>query len=118
MAFEEIKGRLIKLPVLHLPDNNGRFHLYSDTSKFATGSALYQIQNEKHELIAYVSKRLPKAARNYSITELKMCSLAISIASFAHLLKRVVFNEIVDHLVLMHMIKSKEEPTNTRIKDY
>ena len=47
IAFEEIKHRLIKLPILHLPDGKGRFHLYSDTSKFATGSALYQIQNGK-----------------------------------------------------------------------
>ena len=61
-AFEEIKCRLVKPPVLHLPDSKGRFHLYSDTSKFATGSALYQIQNEKPKLIAYASKRLPKAA--------------------------------------------------------
>ena len=43
IAFEEIKSRLIKPPVLHLPYSKGRFHLYSDTSKFATGSALYQI---------------------------------------------------------------------------
>ena len=40
-AFEEIKSRLWKPPVLHGPDSRGRFHLYSDTSKFATGSALY-----------------------------------------------------------------------------
>ena len=33
--------------MLHLPDNKGRFHLYSDTSKFATGSALYKIENGK-----------------------------------------------------------------------
>ena len=64
IAFEEIKHRLVKLPVLHLPDNKGRFHLYSDTSKFATGSALYYIQNGKPKLIAYTSKRLPIAARN------------------------------------------------------
>ena len=29
LAFEEIKHRLVKLPVLHLPDSKGRFHLYS-----------------------------------------------------------------------------------------
>ena len=52
IAFEEIKSRLIKPPVLHLPDSKGRFHLYSDTSKFAMGSALYQIQNGKPKLIA------------------------------------------------------------------
>ena len=32
LAFEEIKNRLVKPPVLHLPDSKGRFHLYSDTS--------------------------------------------------------------------------------------
>ena len=42
-SFEEIEQRLIKPPVLHMPNKTGRFHLYSDTSKFATGSALYQI---------------------------------------------------------------------------
>ena len=68
-SFEEIKCRLMKLPVLHMPNKMGRFHLYLDTSKFATGSALYQIQNGKSKLIAYVSKRLPEAAKSYSITE-------------------------------------------------
>ena len=41
----------------------GRFYLYSDTSKFATDSAPYQIQNAKPKLIAYASKRLPEAAK-------------------------------------------------------
>ena len=86
-AFKEIKNRLQKPPTLHPPDGKGRFHLYSDTSKYATGSALYQIHNGKPKLIAYASKRLPEAARNYSIPELEMCGLAISITSFAHLLK-------------------------------
>ena len=70
----------------------------------------------KPKLITYVSKRLPEAARNYSITELELCGLAINIASFAHLLKRVDFYAIVDHLALTHIIKSKAEPTTTRIK--
>ena len=116
-AFEEIKSRLQKPPILHLPDGKGRFHLYSDTSEYATGSALYQIQNGKPKLIAYASKRLPEAARNYSITELEMCGLAINITSFAHLLKKVDFDAIVDHLVLVHILKSKTEPATPRIKE-
>ena len=91
---------------MHLPDNKGRFHLYSDTSKHPTGSTLYQIQNRKPKLIAYASKRLPQTAKNYSITELEMCGLAINIMSFAHLSKRVDFNVIVDHLALIHILKS------------
>ena len=85
-------------------------------SKYGTGSALYQIQGGKPKLISYASKRLPEAARNYSITELELCGLAINIASFAHLLKRVDFDAIVDHLALTHIIKSKAEPATTRIK--
>ena len=115
-SFEEIKCRLIKPPVLHMPNATCRFHLYSDTSKFAIGSALYQIQNGKPKLITYASKRLPKAAKNYSITELELCRLAINIASFSHLLKRVDFDAIVDYLSLTHIIKSKAEPTTIRIK--
>ena len=59
---------------------------------------------------------MPKAAGNYSITELKMCSLAINIASFANSFKRVDFNAVVDHLVITHIMKSKMEPATNRIK--
>ena len=99
-----------------MPNKTCRFHLYSDTSKFATGRALYQIQNGKPKLIAYASKRLPEATRSYSVTELELCGLAINIASFSPLLKRIDFDAIFDHLALMHIIKSQVEPTTTRIK--
>ena len=115
-AFEEIKRRLVKAPVLHMPNCEGRFHLYSDMSKFAAGSVLHQIQNGKLRLIAYVSKRLPEAVRSYSITELELCGLVMNIASFSHLLKRVDFNAIIHHLALTHIIKSKAELATTRIK--
>ena len=55
-CIQKIKCRLIKTPVVHLPNRTSRFHLYSDTSKFARGSALYQIQSEKPKLIGYASK--------------------------------------------------------------
>ena len=45
-----------------------------------------------------------------------MCCLAIYIASFAHLLKSVDCDAIVDHLALSHIIKSKLEPARIRIK--
>ena len=35
-SFKEIKHRLMHSPVLHMPNKTGRFHLYSDTSKFVT----------------------------------------------------------------------------------
>ena len=72
------------------------------------GSALYQIQIGKPKLIAYASKRLPEAPKNYSITDLEMCGLAINIMSFAHVLKRVDFDAIVDHLALLHILKIRQ----------
>ena len=98
-AFHEIKNRLLNPPVLSMPDKRGRFLIYSDTSKQENAS-----------------KRMPKAARNYSITELEMCSLAIDIVSFTHLLKRIDFDAIVDHLAITHVMKSKMEPATNRIK--
>ena len=109
-AFDEIKHRLQR------PNRHGQFQLYSDTSKFVTGRTLYQIQTGQPRLIAYASKRMPEAAKNYSITELEMCGLAMNIATFLHLLKKVDFNAVVDHLAITHIMRSKVEPATTRIK--
>ena len=59
---------------------------------------------------------MPEAAQNYSITELEMCGLAMNITTFLHLLKKVDFNAIVDHLAITHIMRSKAEPTTTQIK--
>ena len=59
---------------------------------------------------------MPEAAKNYSITELEMCGLAINILSFVHLLKKVDFDAVVDHLAITHIMKSKVETVTTRIK--
>ena len=53
---------------------------------------------------------MPEAAKNYTITELVMCRLAINITTFLHL------DAVVDHLAITHIMKSKAEPATTRIK--
>ena len=42
--------------------------------------------------------------------------MAINIASFAHLLKRVDFDAVVNHLAITLIMKSKMEPATNRIK--
>ena len=59
---------------------------------------------------------MPEAANNYSITELEMCGLPMNIATFLHVLKKVDFYAIVNHLAITHIMKSKAEPATTRIK--
>ena len=43
------------------------------------------------------------------LTELELCGLAINVASFSHLLKRVDFGAILDHLSFTHIIKVKQK---------
>ena len=45
-----------------------------------------------------------------------MCGLVINIASFAHLLRKVDFNAVVDHLAIIHIMRSKVESATTRIE--
>ena len=59
---------------------------------------------------------MPEAAKNYSITELEMCGLAMNIATFSHLLKKVDFDAVVDYLAIANIIRGKAEPSTTRIK--
>ena len=93
-----------------MPNTTSKFHLYSDMSKFAMGSTLYQIQNGKPKLIAYGSKRLPEATKSYSITELKLCRLAINIAGFSHLLKELTLMPLMI-IYLSHILsRVKQSP--------
>ena len=45
-----------------------------------------------------------------------MCRLATNITTFSHLIKRVDFDAVVDHLAITHIMKSKMEPAKNRIK--
>ena len=56
------------------------------------------------------------ASQNYSITEVELCGLAINIASFSPLLKRVDFDAVVEFLTQTHIMKSNWEPATNRNK--
>ena len=45
-AYEEIKSRLLKPFVLHLPDYRSTFLLFMDTTRTTAGFVLNQIQND------------------------------------------------------------------------
>ena len=73
-AFDEIKSRLLKPPVLCMPDKRGRFLLYSDTNTYATGSTLYQVQNGQPKLISYASKRMPEMQQEITLLQNWKCA--------------------------------------------
>ena len=114
-AFREVKLRLKNPPVLHLPEADGRFILYSDTSIKGIGSSLWQIQEGKPKLIGYASKRLPEACSRYSVTELEMTGLLVNMNLWKNLLKHREFDAAVDHAAVAQIMKAKTEPATTRI---
>ena len=114
-AFEEIKQLLVKPPVLRMVSGDGIFRLESDTSRTAAGGTLYQWQDNQWVLVGYHSKKLPPPVQNYGVTELKLTGLLANIHGFEQKLRNNYFKVIVDHKAIDYMVKSKHQPTTTRL---
>ena len=106
--FNIIKRHLCESPVLTLPSSDGRFILYSDTSRTHTGSALWQIQDGFPCLIGYTSKTLPPTAVTYSVTELEMTGLLMNIHSWRGWTQGAEVDVAMDHKAMVQILKSKE----------
>ena len=115
-AFNEIKKLLISSPVLKPPTPDALFRLESDTSREGVGGTLLQKQGDKWVVIGYHSKRFPKSAKNFGVTELELTGLLVNIHSFMQLLCNRYFEVLVDHKAIKYMIKSKTESPTTRLK--
>ena len=61
------------------------------------GGTLLQKQGDKWVVIGYQSKRLPKSAKNFGITELGLTGLLVNIHGFMQLLRNRYFEVLVDH---------------------
>ena len=66
--------------------------------------------------MGYHSKRVPKSAKNFGITELELTGLLVNIHGFMQLLCNRYFEVLVDHKAIEYMIKSKTESPTTRLK--
>ena len=115
-AFHKIKKLLINPPVLKAPTPDGLFQLESDTLREGLGDTLLQKQGDEWVVIGYHSKRLPKSAKNFGITELELTGLLVNIHGFMQLLRNRYFEVLVDHKAIKYMIKSKIESPTTRLK--
>ena len=88
------------------------FWLKSDTWREGMGGTLLQKQGDEWVVIGYHSKRLPKSAKNFDVTELELTGLLVNIHGFMQLLRNRYFEVLVDHKVIEYMIKSKTESPN------
>ena len=80
------------------------------------GGTLLQKQGDEWVVIRYHSKRLPKSAKNFGVTELELTGLLVNIHGFMQLLCNRYFEVLVDHKAIEYMIKSKTESPTTRLK--
>ena len=80
------------------------------------GGTLLQMQGDEWVVMGYHSKRLPKSAKNFGVTELELTGLLVNIHGFMQLLCNRYFEVLVDHKAIKYMIKSKTESPMTRLK--
>ena len=85
-SFQQIKKLLINPPVLKAPTPDRLFSLKSDTSREGVGGTLLQKQGNEWVATGYHSKRLPKSAKNFGVTELELTGLLVNIHGFMQLL--------------------------------
>ncbi|GFT99791.1 retrovirus-related Pol polyprotein from transposon 17.6 [Trichonephila clavipes] len=68
-AFHSLKKVLTSDPVLGMYDERASTEIHTDASGYGIGAVLVQIQNNVEKVIAYASRTLTKAEKNYSTTE-------------------------------------------------
>ncbi len=83
-AFDTLKVKLTTEPVLRLPDFGREFILTTDWSKVAIGAVLSQIDPETgfDHPVAFASRLLNDAERNYSPTEGELLALIWAVDKF------------------------------------
>ncbi|CAI5503975.1 unnamed protein product [Closterium sp. Naga37s-1] len=74
-AFQELKNFLVSPPVLRIADPSKPFEVVTDASDFAIGAVLLQDFGNGLQPIAYESRKLQSAERNYPIHDKEMLAI-------------------------------------------
>lgn len=107
-AFELLRGRLSSAPILKLPDFGKSYVVRSDASDYATGAVLLQEQEGELMPIAFFSKKLTKAEKNYTTTEKEALAVVRAIKEWWFYLDGVKFIVETDHSALRSVLKTRE----------
>lgn len=105
-AFDKVKQLLTTAPVLTNPDFNKKFFLHCDASDYGIGAVLVQLDDENHEKpVAFMSRKLNSAQRNYSVTERECLAALEGIKRFRCYLEMQEFEVITDHSSLVWLMR-------------
>ncbi|CAG8739219.1 14087_t:CDS:2, partial [Dentiscutata erythropus] len=100
-AFEWLKVKLTSAPVLRYPDFKKPFYLHTDASGTGLGAVLAQKDPDKREYaVAFASRSLNQAERNYSTTEQECLAVIWAVEHFKHYFGTTHFYVVTDHAAL------------------
>lgn len=105
-SFEQLKEKLTNYPVLKYPDFNCEFNLTTDASGTALGAVLSQ--GDQDLPIAFASRTLNRAERNYSTIERELLAIVWSVNHFRPYLYGKKFNIYTDHKPLIYLFSIKD----------
>ncbi|GFU33221.1 retrovirus-related Pol polyprotein from transposon 297 [Trichonephila clavipes] len=113
-AFEELKTRLSKNPVLYSPDFTKPFIIQCDASNLGIDVVLSQVcENEEHPIM-FLSKKLSLAEQKYSTTEKECAAIIFAVQKLkCYLDGHQKFVIQTDHNPLVWL----EKNTGTKIQD-
>lgn len=109
IAFNTLKKCLIEAPVLCFPDFTKPFVLTTDASNVGLGAILSQHCDDGQRVIAYASRRLTKAERQYSATERECLGVVWGVEQFKVYLYGRQFELCTDYNPLV-WLRSCHEP--------
>lgn len=108
-SFDDLKRSLLESPVPINPDFNRHFYIQCDASKTGVGAVLFQKNDDGSEHpIAYMSKKLNSAQRNYSVTELECLAAVLAIKKFRGYVEGQPFTIITDHSSLKLLMDQRD----------
>lgn len=97
-AFDEMKRVISKETLLTFPDFNDTFHVYTDASDYQLGAVIVQ----KGKPLAFYSRKLNKAQRNYTTGEQELLSIVETLKEFRNILlgQKIVVH--TDHMNIVY----------------
>ena len=107
-AFEELKASLVGPDIMAYPRDDAPFILDTDACDVGIGAVLSQTQNGKERVIAYASRSLNKAERNYCVTDKELLAIKNFVEHFRQYLLGREFLIRTDHQALKWLFSLKE----------
>ncbi|GFX07714.1 retrovirus-related Pol polyprotein from transposon opus [Trichonephila clavipes] len=102
-SFDQIKRTLTEAPILQLPNFSEQFNLFTDASGVGIGAVLQQNQKP----IAFASRTLNKAERNYTVTERECLAVIWALNKFKTYFGPLPVKVITDHAALTKLTNGK-----------